>query len=206
MKRRWRIAGWTALVLVAVLGYAINRIVWGTPFTINQLANRQALEFLTRNPELFTTVGIAEGTVFDHHSDKLAPFTVRERDDDYAMLARFLKEVHRFDRARLGRQDQITYDILVDQYESALAFQRFDWVSPDGLYAISPMVGDEATLPGFMQTTHIIKNEKTAANYVKRLEAMGGKLDEITADMQRQGHLGVVLPPALLEHSLAVIH
>jgi uncharacterized protein (DUF885 family) len=206
MKRRWRIAGWLALVLVAVLGYVTYRIVWGQPFTINQLANRQALEFLTRNPELFTTVGIAEGTVFDHHSDKLAPFTLKERDEDYAMLARFRKEVGRFDRARLSRQDQITYDILVDQYESGLAFQRFDWVSPDGMYAISPMFGDEASLPGFMQTTHIIKNEKTAANYVKRLEAMAVKLDEITADAQRQARLGVVLPPALLEHSLAVIH
>ena len=206
MKRRWRIAGWIALALVAVLGYVTYRTVWGKPFSINMLANRQALEFLMRNPELFTTVGIAEGSVFDHHSDKLTPFTVKERDADYALLARFLKEVHQFDRARLGRQDQITYDILVDQYESGLAFQPFDWVSPDGIYAISPMFGDEATLPGFMQTTHIIKNEKTAANYVKRLEAMAVKLDEITADMQRQAHLGVVLPPALLEHSLTVIH
>ena len=206
MKRRWRIAGWIALALVAVLGYVTYRTVWGKPFSINMLANRQALEFLMRNPELFTTVGIAEGSVFDHHSDKLTPFTVKERDADYALLARFLKEVHQFDRVRLGRQDQITYDILVDQYESGLAFQPFDWVSPDGIYAISPMFGDEATLPGFMQTTHIVKNEKTAANYVKRLEAMALKLDEITADMQRQAHLGVVLPPALLEHSLTVIH
>jgi uncharacterized protein (DUF885 family) len=206
MKRRWRIAGWITVALVAVLGWATYRTVWGKPFSINMLANRQALEFLIRNPELFTTVGIADGTVFDHHSDKLTPFTVAERDGDYAMLARFLREVHRFDRAGLSRQEQITYDILIDQYQSALAFQRFDWVSPDGMYAISPMFGDEAMLPGFMQTTHVVKNEKTAANYVKRLEAMGGKLDEITADMQRQARAGVLLPAALLEHSLAVIH
>ncbi|HEY2596716.1 MAG TPA: DUF885 family protein, partial [Chloroflexota bacterium] len=193
-------------MLLALLGYGTYRTVWGKPFSINMLANRQALQFLTRNPELFTTVGIAEGTFFDHHSDKLTPFTVKERDEDYAMLARFLKEVQQFDRAKLGRQDQITYDILVDQYESGLAFQRFDWISPDGIYAISPMFGDEATLPGFMQTTHIVKNEKTAANYVKRLQAMAGKLDDITADMQRQARAGVLLPPALLEHSLTVIH
>src|SRR5262249_46105389 len=161
------------LALVVVLGWAAYRTVWGKPFSINMLANRQALEFLIRNPELFTTVGIADGTVFDHHSDKLTPFTVQERDGDYAMLARFGTEVQRFDRARLTRQEQITYDILLDQYQSALAFQRFDWVSPDGLYAISPMFGDQAMLPGFMQTTHIVKNEKTATNYVKRLEAMG---------------------------------
>jgi uncharacterized protein (DUF885 family) len=50
-----------------------------------------------------------------------------------------------------------------------------------------------------------VKNEKTARNYVKRLEAMGDKLDALTAEMQRQAKAGVVLPLALLEKSLVVI-
>ena len=206
LRRRWRIAGWSLLALVTVLGYAGYRIVWGEPFTINMLANRQALEFLMRNPELFTTVGLIDGSVFDYHSGKLAPYTVRQRDDDYAQAARFLGEVHEFDRSRLTRQDQITYDILVDQFGTGLSFQRFQWLAPDGLYAISPMFGAQVELATFLQTTHVVKNDKTARNYVLRLEAMGGKLDAITAEMQRQAKLGVLLPPALLERSLVVIH
>ena len=206
MKRRWRIAGWVALVLVAVLGYSAYRTVWGKPFTLNMLANRQALEFLTGNPELFTTVGIADGSIFDYHSDKLAPSTLAKRDADYAQLSRFLKEVHWFDRSRLNRQDQITYDILLDQYQTGLAFKRFDWLGADGLYPISPMFGVQAQLPTFMQTTHVVKNDRTARNYVKRLQAMGEKLDQVTAEMQRQAQAGVVLPPSLLERSLVVIH
>ena len=207
MRRPWRTAGVIALVLAAVLGYGVYRTVWGKPFTLNTLANRQALEFLVRNPEIFTTIGIADGTVFDHHSDKLAPYTVRARDDNYALFAHFIDEVHWFDRARLGRQDQVTYDILLDQYQSAVAVKRFDWLPADGaVYAISPMFGVEAQLPNFMQTVHVVSNDKTARNYVKRLQAMGGKLDQATAEMQRQAQLGVVLPAALLEHSLAVIH
>ena len=73
------------------------------------------------------------------------------------------------------------------------------------MYAISPMLGVEAQLPSFMQTTHVVSNDKTARNYVKRLRAMGDKLDEVTADMQRQAKAGVVLPAALLERSLIVI-
>ncbi|HEY4749831.1 MAG TPA: DUF885 domain-containing protein [Steroidobacteraceae bacterium] len=206
MKGRWRIVGWVALVVVAVLAYAGYRTVWGKPFSMNMLANRQALEFLIRNPEFFTAVGISDGTLFDHHSDKLAPYNVKKRDDDYAQLAGFLSEVREFDRAQLKRQDQITYDILVDQYSTGLAFKRFEWLAPDGLYAISPMFGTEVQLPGFMETTHVIKNEKTAVNYVKRLKAMAAKLDGETGEMQRQATLGVVLPPALLDRSLVVIH
>ena len=206
MRKVWRIAGWTALVLVAALGYAGYRTVWGKPFTINMLANRQALEFLMRNPEMFTAVGLTDGSIFDHHSDQLAPYTLRQRDEDYAQLARFLAEVRRFDRATLSRQEQITYDILVDQYQTGLAFRRFDWLQGDELYPVSPMFGVEVELPAFMQTTHVVSNEKTARNYVKRLEAMGDKLDQVTAAMQRQARVGVVLPPSLLERSLTVIH
>jgi uncharacterized protein (DUF885 family) len=206
MRKAWRLAGWIALVLVAALGYASWRIVWGKPFTINMLANRQALEFLMRNPEMFTAVGLTDGSVFDHHSDKLAPYTLRQRDEDYAQLERFLAEVRRFDRGSLSRQDQITYDILVDQYETGLAFRRFPWLQGDSLYPVSPMFGVEVELSTFMQTTHIVSNDRTARNYVKRLEAMGDKLDQVTAAMQRQAAAHVMLPPALLERSLTVIH
>ena len=192
------------LAVVAFCGY---RIVWGKPFTINMLANRQALEFLIHNPELFTAIGITDGSILDHHSDKLAPYTVRQRDEEYARLERFEREVHWFDRALLTRQDQITYDILMDQYQSGLALRRFDWLPPDqSTYPISPMFGAQVTLPNFMETTHVVSNDKTARNYVARLQAMGSKLDGITAEMQRQARAGVVLPPALLERSLTVIH
>jgi uncharacterized protein (DUF885 family) len=207
MKKAWRITGWLALALGVALGYAGYRIVWGKPFTMNMLANRQALEFLSRNPEVFTSVGLVDGSVLDHHSGKLAPYTLRQRDDDFAQLTKFLREVHEFDRAKLERQDQVTYDILLDQYQTNLAFKRFEWLAADeSLYAISPMFGVETQLPSFMQTTHVVSNDKTARNYVKRLQAMGEKLDEATAEMQRQAKAGVVLPAALLERSLIVIH
>ena len=206
MRKAWRIAGWGALVLVAALAYASYRTVWGKPFTIRLLADRQALEFLMRNPEMFTAVGLTDGSIFDHHSDKLAPYTLRQRNEDYAQLARFLAEVRKFDRATLSRQDQITYDILVDQYETGLAFRRFPWLPGDELYPVSPMFGVEVELPSFMQITHIVSNDKTARNYVKRLGAMGAKLDEVTAALEWQARQGVVLPPSLLERSLAVIH
>ena len=206
-KRSWRIAGWSGLTLLAVLAFCGYRIVWGKPFTINLLANRQALEFLMRNPELFTEVGIVDGSILDRHSGKLAPYTIQQRDAGYAQLERFLREVHWFDRAGLARQDQITYDILIDQYQSGLAPRRFPWLPADlSTYAISPMSGAQVQLTNFMETLHIVNNEKTARNYVARLETMGGKLDEITAEMRRQSRAGVILPPMLIERSLTVIH
>ena len=203
MKLRGKLFAWVALVVLLITGYCVYRIGWGKPFTINQLANRQAFLALVRNPELFTEVGIVDGTILDWHSGKLTPLGVKKRDDDYAMFERFAAQVHEFDRATLDRQDQITYDVLLDQYETPLAFRRFGWLSSGDLsptlYPIAPNNGTQLTLPTFLLSYHIVKNEKTARNYVKRLEAMNDKLDAATAEMQWQARLGVVLPLSLLE-------
>jgi uncharacterized protein (DUF885 family) len=61
------------------------------------------------------------------------------------------------------------------------------------------MWGTQVTLPNFLLSSHVIKNEKTARNYVKRLEAAGPKLDAVTAETERQAKLGVVEPISLLE-------
>ena len=199
MKKFWKIFRWVGLAVLLVGGYSLYRIGFGKPFTINELANRQAFLFLVGNPELFTQVGIVDGTIFDWHSGKLAAVGVKKRDDDYAMTERFARQVKDFDRAKLNRQDQLTYDILLDQWDTALSYKRFDWLSSEGLYPIAPMWGTQVQLPNFLETQHVVKNGKTARNYVKRLEATGDKLDAVTGEMLRQAKAGVVLPIALLE-------
>jgi uncharacterized protein (DUF885 family) len=205
MKKGWKIAKWTGLVLLVVVAYAGYRIIWGHPFTINQLANRQALLYLLDNPEIFTQVGIADGSILDRHSGRLTAVGDAKRDRDYANAQKYLEEVKMFDRARLDRQGQITYDVLVEQESSQLELKRFTWLSSEGLYPISPQFGTEAQLIAFMETAHVVKNDKTARNYVARLVAMGSKLDALTADMQHQATLGVVLPASLLEKSITVM-
>jgi uncharacterized protein (DUF885 family) len=204
MKAVLKFLGWALLALVLVGGYGVYRIGYGKPFSMNQLANRQALDFVLHNPELFSQIGLVDGTMFDTHSGKLAEVGVGKRDADYARAEKYLRELRQFDRAKLNAQDQITYDILEDQYTSALAFRQFGWISSEGLYPINPMWGTNVGLPTFMQTGHTIKNKKTAENYVLRLEAMGAKLDAVTAEMERQAAAGVVLPISLVERSIQI--
>ena len=205
MKKAWKVTGWVVLAILVVAAYGGYRVCFGKPFSINQLANRQILLFLADNPELFTQVGLIDGSFLDGHSGKLSEVGVAKRDHDYAVAEKFKEQVKDFDRAKLSRQDQVTYDVLIDQYTSALALKPFDWLSSEGLYPIAPMWGTQVTLPSFLQSSHVIKNEKLARNYVKRLEAMGEKLDAITAEMQRQAKLGVILPVSLLDKAEAGI-
>ncbi len=205
MKTFWKVVRWSLLIVLLVAGYGVYRIGFGKPFDINQLANRQILIFLYQNPELFTQVGIIDGTVLDRHSGRLAAVGVAKRDEDYARFERFVSETRKFDRARLSHQDQITYDILLDQYQTALSYKPFNWLSSEGLYPISPMWGTQVQLINFLETSHVVKNEKTARNYVSRLQATGPKLDAVTGEMLRQSKAGVILPISLLDRAEAGI-
>ena len=199
MNKLWKVFRWVPPVLLLAGGYLVYRIGFGTPFTINELANRQAFLFLIRNPELYTQVGIVDGTVLDWHSGKLTEVGVKKRDEDYEQAQRFESEVRKIDRSKLDRQDQLTYDILLGFWDTALSYKRFDWLSSEGLYPIAPMWGTQVQLPSFLESQHVVKNEKTARNYVRRLEATGDKLDAVTGEMLRQANAGVVLPISLLE-------
>lgn len=203
MRLVFRILGLLLLAAIGVGVYAGYRIGFGHPFTINQLADRQAIAFVARNPELFTQIGLIDGTFLDRHSGKLAPVGVAKRDEDYADAEKYLAEVRRFDRAQLSVQDQITFDILEDQYESALAFRPFAWVSSEGMYAVDQMWGTNVTLPAFLLSGHTIKNAKTAETYVQRLEASGAKIGGLVAELERQTAAGVILPGALVARTIA---
>jgi uncharacterized protein (DUF885 family) len=201
----WRIFLVLLLAAVAIGGYTAYRLIWGTPFNMRLLADRQAIFFLMDSPEFLTQIGLVDGTMLDYHSGKWSDYGVEERNRNFAKAEANLKELRQFDRASLGLQDQITYDILEYQLENQLAGKKFEWLGSGGLYAIAPMWGGQIGPVTFMIQSHTIKNKLTAENYVKRVDEIAARLDKVTAESQRQYKLGVILPVSLLDKSLAII-
>lgn len=193
-------------LLLGALVYAGYRSLLGTPFTIGWLADRQGLYALLHDPEGMTDVGFIDGTLLDWHSDRLSPITLAERDAGYLRDARFLAELAGFDPAALSPQDRITYEVLADTRRTALGFQRFGWLSAAGLYPLGPMDGVEVWLPSFLQSSHVVRNARSARHYVARLRAFGPALDQAVAAMQWQREQGVVMPLALVDRALEVTH
>ncbi len=197
---------WPLLFVLLLAVWAGYRIGFGKPFTINQLADRQAFAYLTGDPQLLTTLGLVDGTVLDFHSGQLTPVTVARRDRDFARLERFLRELDQFDRAGLDAKDRLTWDVLHEFYSDALALKAFAWVSSaSALYPFDQMDGLQTSLPNFLLTVHVIRNLKTARSYVQRLEQVGEVIDQGIDEMQRQRRLGVTPPAAVIDRTMAVV-
>ncbi len=100
-----------ALALIA-LSYASYRTLWGTPFTVGMLADRQQLIARLHDPEALTDLGLIDGCVLDWHSDQLSPIRLAERDADDARETRFLAEIGGFNAQTLSPADRITFEVL----------------------------------------------------------------------------------------------
>ena len=204
-KAIWRVLKWVLLGTFLIGLFVGYKIGWGKPFSMNQLANRQAIAFVVKNPEIFTSLGLIDGTFLDTHSGKLSDVTLAKRDADYAVADTYLKEVQEWDKSKLSFQDQITYDILIDQFGSSEKFKPFEWLTAAGPYPFNQMTGLQTQLPGFLQSSHTIKNAKTAENYVKRVEALARVMDQGVAEVRRQAKMGATPPVEVIDRTQETI-
>lgn len=204
MKRAFRWALGVVGVLVAVAGGLIAWNVWGRPFSLRILADRQAIDFVRHDPEILTSLGFIDGSFLDSHSGKLSDVSVEERNAAYGRAEKYLSEVKSYaDSQSYTGQDRWTALVLEDLYTTGLSAKQFEWASAAGsVYAVDQLSGAQMSTPKFLQNQHPVRNAKTARNYVKRLEALDEKLDQLGIEVKRQAGLSVVLPSFLFDKVL----
>ncbi len=195
MRSILRIVGYTLLVAMAGGGFWLYQLIWGLPFNFDHLIDRQGIYLLMSRPQILTQLGLIDGTMLDTHSGKLDEATLAERDRLYAVTERNIEEMKAYDRASLTAEQQTTYDVMLWWQETNLRSKRYPWATAGmGLYPMNQMFGEQLGLPRFMQFVHQIKNEKTARNYVARLNAFGMHFDQVLSEIERQAR-SKVLPP-----------
>ncbi|MBI1213544.1 MAG: DUF885 family protein [Alphaproteobacteria bacterium] len=195
-----RVVGVIFLLAVVAGGYWTYRLVWGKPFNFDHLIDRQGIETLMDDPQLLTGLGIIDGTWLDFHSDKLTEFSLARRNANRERIHRFAEQIKEYDRSSLTPQQQTTYDIMLWTLDAQSRFDRFDWLTSGGLYPFDQLFGEHTSLPRFMQFSHSVYNEKTAKNYVARLNAFGTRIDQVLAETKRQAAAGVLPPRFVIDH------
>src|SRR5580704_8589243 len=128
MRRFFRALG--ALLLLAVIGGAgfAYVFVWTYPLKFNWLLDRQAVSYVISHPEEMTQIGVIDGSWVDFHSGKLDPYSLDERAATFARVHGNEAEIRAWDRAKLGPQEQLSYDIVLWSYDRALDDEKYPWL------------------------------------------------------------------------------
>ncbi len=205
-----RILKWVGGLVLAVIVLALGAgayFVFINP-SISMTLNKQSLFMVMDNPEALSSLGAVDGTLLDFHSGKLSDASWGLKAIESRRIASNLAELKAYDPAKLTGQDKLTYQVVTGLYESTLQFDRIAWLDassmfgPGSPYPVNQMFGVQNNLPNFMQFSHVVINDLTARNYVARLNAVGGKFDQIIDVIRQQAKLGDVPPVFVIDKSI----
>ncbi|QCB55638.1 DUF885 domain-containing protein [Sphingopyxis sp. PAMC25046] len=141
---------------------------------------------LARNPAAQSSMGITGGG-----AGWWPDVSQARADENVVLVRRDLAELKRFDRAALGHEAQLSYDLFA--YDAEEAIERHLWRGNH--YPVCQMRGPQRDIPQTLINNHSIASVADAEAYVARLHAVRSYLAAVVAGLERQAANGVVPPP-----------
>jgi uncharacterized protein (DUF885 family) len=136
-------------------------------------------------------LGKAYRGIVDEDYGRWGDFGDESDRESFALQQRAAETLReRFDRASLSPQDQLSYDLFLNQAArsaAAFPFRRHG-------YVFNQMGGAHQQLPAFMINIHRVTDLATAEAYVSRLGGMGDALDQAIEESRIRAEAGVMPP------------
>lgn len=178
------------ILIVAGLAWLVYSLWWGKPFSIRIFFDRIFLRFALRNPELLSSLGILDKFGLNFHNDDLTDISDRAAHKMNQLMSQSLEILRRYDFNRLSPANRLSAEILDWFLEDQVRGQR--WMYHD--YPVNQMFGAQNEFPNFMTTIHRVDSPLGARNYIKRLNKLGRKFDQLLEGLKIREDKGV-LPP-----------
>ena len=186
-RRRWKRVVF-AFVLLALAVFLVPTI-WLKPWSVNHFYLRTLAELLWQSPTLCSQLH-----VLDWRSDELDDYSLAQRERSRALVRRELGVLHRFDRAKMTKDEQLSYDVMDWFLADIDARQTF---GPE-IYAFEQLGGLHVAFPSFMTDHHEVTSEKQGRAYVARVSKIGAAFDQLIATAKDDAARGIVPPRFVL--------
>ncbi|ARS28092.1 DUF885 domain-containing protein [Sphingomonas sp. KC8] len=112
---------------------------------------------------------------------------IRQHDAELAALAEMRR---RFDPDKLDANNRLSFQLfekMIERRDRAFAYR-------DHEYAFDQMNGAQSQLPAFLINIHRVTTKADAEAYVRRLEGLGGAIDQIIAESGSRAAKGLMPP------------
>ena len=185
-----------ALAVLAV--FAVN-LVWFRPFSLDLFYEKVFVSFVLENPELLSTLGVAEQFGYRAHNAHLDDASTAKVERDFAQWRRYRAQLGEYDLARQTPAQQLSTRVLSWFIDSQLEGERFAFHN----YPVNQLFGVQSMTPDFLVNQHRITDRRGAEDYLARLEEVGRKFDQVVEGLALRERRGVVPPRFVIERVLA---
>ncbi|MCC6793521.1 MAG: DUF885 domain-containing protein [Candidatus Hydrogenedentes bacterium] len=184
----------TLLLLCVIAGGLAANVIWYKPISIDIFFERVFIEYALQNPELLTDLRLLEPYGITGHNAKLTDASTAFDEKLWEKSKRDLDTLHRYDRASLPEDKQLSYDILEWYLDDSVRGKPYLFHN----YPVNQMFGVQNDLPTFMAMKHQVHTEHDADQYFTRLGKFGEKFDQVIEGLKLREGKGIVPPKFVL--------
>jgi uncharacterized protein (DUF885 family) len=186
-----------AAALLAATVFVIN-LIWFRPFSLNHFYEKVFVQTLLEQPELLTSVGIAEQFGYRAHNAHLNDASMDKETRDYAQLRQHLSDLAQYDLASQTPAQQLSTRVLTFFLRNQVDGEAFRFHD----YPVNQFFGVQSSTPEFFVSQHSVKDKRGAQDYLSRLGEVGRKFDQVLEGLAERQRRGVVPPRFVIEKVL----
>ena len=183
--------------LFAVAVFLIN-LIWFRPWSLNHFYEKVFIAFALDNPELLSSIGIAEKFGYRAHNAHLADASVERAFKDQARARQNLADLQRYDFAKQSPSQQLSTRILTWFLQNAVEGEKFAFHN----YPVNQLFGIQNGLPDFMANIHRVADRKGAEHYLSRLSEWGRQFDQVIAGLKYREERQITPPRFVVQRVL----
>src|SRR5437868_14493836 len=150
-------------------------------------------QWVRSEPETATAMRLFSGEEQDRLDGQLNDISNEAQHARVSRARAGLAQLGRFDAARFSPEQRLSADMLRWLLTDVINEEPF----LDYRFPLNQFGGVQARLPSLLTDLHPMRNRRDAENYIARLQAVGGKLDQASAVMREHAARGI-RPPAFI--------
>ena len=196
-----RILKWLS-VIVAVIAIAIAvflvNLIWFRPWSLNLFYEKVFAEVIFDHPELLSTLGLVEQFGITNHNGKLDDESPAHQQREFDRWKRDLIQLHQYPLDRQSDSQKLSTRVLEWFLQVQVEGEKWQWHT----YPVNQLFGVQNQFPSFMANTHRLLNRKDCEYYLKRLDALPKKFDQVLETLRIREQKQILPPRFVVEEVL----
>src|SRR6266576_6277124 len=186
-----------AVVAIAIAVFLVN-LIWFRPWSLNLFYEKVFAEILFDHPEILSTLGLIEQFGITSHNGKLDDESPTHQQREFDRWKRDLTQLHQYSLDRQSGSQKLSTRVLEWFLQIQVEGEKWQWHN----YPVNQLFGVQNQFPSFMANTHRLLTRQDCEYYLKRLDALPKKFDQLLDNLKVREEKQILPPRFVIEEVL----
>ncbi len=198
LKRFLKWLGAIVAVFVIVVAIFLINLIWFRPWSLNLFYDKVFAEVLFDHPELLSALGLVEQFGITGHNGKLDDESPAHQQYEFDRWKRDLAQLRQYPLDRQSPSQRLSTHVLDWFLKMQVEGDKWQWHN----YPVNQLFGVQNQFPSFMANTHRLLTRKDCEYYLKRLDALPKKFDQLLDNLKVREEKQILPPRFVVEEVL----